>query len=86
MTSVSANAPLSVTNPTTTPNISLGIVPAANGGTGLGSAGASGNFLRSDGSAWKSASLTAADSAGQRVLYPELNEPADGGLQHRRRR
>jgi len=61
VTSVSANAPLSVTNPTTTPNISLGIVPAGNGGTGLGSAGASGNFLRSDGSAWKSASLTAAD-------------------------
>src|SRR5262249_29214648 len=50
VTSVSARAPLSVTNPTTTPNISLGVVPAANGGTGLSSAGASGSFLRSDGS------------------------------------
>jgi hypothetical protein len=38
-----------VTNPTTTPNISLGIVPAVNGGTGLNSAGAAGNFLRSNG-------------------------------------
>src|SRR6185295_19897600 len=40
VTSVSANGPLSVTNPSTTPNISLGIVPATNGGTGLTSTGA----------------------------------------------
>jgi hypothetical protein len=61
VTSVSANPPLSVTNPTTTPNISLGIVPTVNGGTGLTSPGASGNFLRSGGNVWKSAPLTAAD-------------------------
>lgn len=61
VTSVSANSPLSVTNPTTTPNISLGVVPAVNGGTGLTSAGAAGNFLRSDGGAWTTAPLSAAD-------------------------
>src|SRR5215467_13599144 len=52
--SVSANTPLSVTNPTTAPNISLGIVPPVNGGTGLNSAGFSGNFLRSLGGTWTS--------------------------------
>jgi hypothetical protein len=61
VTSVSVNGPLSVTNPSTTPNISLGIVPATNGGTGLTSTGASGSFLRSNGSAWTSAPLSAPD-------------------------
>ena len=61
VTSVSADGPLTVTNPTTTPNISLGIIPATKGGTGLSSAGASGSFLRSDGSAWTSGPLTAPD-------------------------
>jgi hypothetical protein len=64
VTSVSASGPLSVTNPTTTPNISLGVVPSANGGTGLGSAGATGNFLRSNGSNWTSSPLVAADVPG----------------------
>jgi len=35
VTSVSATSPLSVTNPTTTPNITLGTVPIANGGTNI---------------------------------------------------
>jgi hypothetical protein len=61
VTSVGADGPLTVTNPTTTPNISLGIVPAAHGGTGLTSAGAAGRFLRSDGGAWTSAPLAAPD-------------------------
>ena len=61
VTSVSADGPLSVTNATTTPNISLGIVPAAKGGTGLSSPGASGQFLRSNGGAWTSALLSAPD-------------------------
>jgi hypothetical protein len=61
VTSLSASSPLFVTDPTTTPNISLGIVPASNGGTGLASSGAANNFLRSDGINWKSAALTAAD-------------------------
>jgi hypothetical protein len=59
--SVSANSPLSVTNPTTTPNIALGIVPTVNGGTGLSAAGATGNFLRSNGGAWASGPLTTPD-------------------------
>src|SRR5215475_13941609 len=62
VTGISASSPLVVTNPTTTPNIALGIVPAANGGTGLSSPGVEANFLRSDGSgAWRSALLTALD-------------------------
>ena len=61
ITEVSAAGPLSVTNPTTTPNISLGIVPAIKGGTGLSSSGSAGSFLRSDGSAWTSTPLTAPD-------------------------
>lgn len=61
VTSVSASNPLTVTNATTTPNISLGIVPPVNGGTGLSSVGASGNFLRSSGSAWTSGPLSASD-------------------------
>jgi hypothetical protein len=69
VTSVSANAPLSVTNPTTTPNISLGIVPTANGGTGLNTAGASGNFLRSNGGAWTSAPLAAPDLPAGSAFY-----------------
>jgi hypothetical protein len=61
VSNVTGNSPIIVTNPTTTPNISLGIVPATNGGTGLNSAGASGNFLRSNGSAWTSGPLLASD-------------------------
>ncbi len=61
VTEVSANGPITVTNPTTTPNISLGIVPTAKGGTGLSSPGAAGQFLRSDGSAWTTSPLLAPD-------------------------
>jgi len=62
ITGISANSPLVVTNPTTTPNIALGVVPAANGGTGLSSPGVEANFLRSDGrGAWTSAPLMALD-------------------------
>ncbi len=67
--SVSADGPLSVTNPTTTPNISLGIVPATKGGTGLSSAGAAGSFLRSDGSVWTSGPLTAPDVPAGSLHY-----------------
>jgi Collagen triple helix repeat (20 copies)/Chaperone of endosialidase/Head domain of trimeric autotransporter adhesin len=60
--SVSASSPLVVTNPTSTPNIALRVVPAANGGTGLSSPGVEANFLRSDGrGAWTSAPLMALD-------------------------
>ncbi len=61
VTDVTASAPLSVTNGTTTPNISLGTVPTTNGGTGLNAAGAPGNFLRSNGATWASGPLAATD-------------------------
>jgi hypothetical protein len=61
ITTVTGTSPISVTNPTTTPSISLGVVPAANGGTGLSAPGVAGAFLRSGGSVWTSASLTAPD-------------------------
>ncbi|MBK9605958.1 MAG: hypothetical protein IPO58_05820 [Betaproteobacteria bacterium] len=38
-----------------------GNVPVANGGTGMGAAGAAGNVLRSDGSAWTSSALQPGD-------------------------
>jgi hypothetical protein len=60
-----AGTPLTITNAdgtTGNPTVSLtGVVATANGGTGLGSSGASGNFLKSDGSVWTSAALSAAD-------------------------
>jgi hypothetical protein len=59
--SVSADGPLTVTNPNTTPKISLGIVPVSKGGTGLSSSGNTGNVLRSNGSIWTSAPLSASD-------------------------
>jgi hypothetical protein len=61
VTTISADDPLSVTNPTTTPHLSLGTVPIAKGGTGLTAPGAAGQLLRSDGSAWTSAALSAPD-------------------------
>src|SRR5262249_29821590 len=60
--SVSASGPLTVTNATTTPSISLtGVIPIANGGTGPNAPGAPGSFLKSNGSGWTSAALTSAD-------------------------
>ena len=62
VTSITADSPLTVTNPTTTPNIALtGVVPLANGGTGLSTPGASANLLKSNGSVWTSAPLAASD-------------------------
>lgn len=69
VTDVTANAPLSVTNGTTTPNISLAIVPTANGGTGLNSPGPAGNFLRSNGALWTSGPLAAADVPAGSAFY-----------------
>jgi endosialidase-like protein len=61
VSAVSGTSPIAVTNPTTTPTISLGVVPASHGGTGLSSPGAAGAFLRSAGGTWTSAPLTAPD-------------------------
>ncbi len=46
-----------------------GLVGTANGGTGLGSAGTAGNFLRSTGSGWASQGLLAADLPGGSTSY-----------------
>src|SRR5262245_41630030 len=70
VTGISASSPLVVKNPTTTPNIALDVVPAANGGTGLSSPGVEANFLRSDGrGAWRSAPLTAPDIPAGSASY-----------------
>ena len=69
VTNVTANSPIFVSNPATTPNISLGVVPATNGGTGLSAAGASGNFLRSNGGAWTSGPLTTLDIPAGSASY-----------------
>jgi hypothetical protein len=69
VTSVTADSPLLVTNPTTTPRISLGTVPVALGGTGLTTPGAAGSLLRSDGSAWTSAPLSAPDIPPGSAFY-----------------
>lgn len=46
-----------------------GLVGTANGGTGLGSAGTTGNFLRSNGSGWASQGLLASDLPGGSTSY-----------------
>ena len=57
--SVTASAPIASSGGAN-PNISLtGIVPAANGGTGLAAAGAVGNVLTSTGAGWASSALPA---------------------------
>jgi hypothetical protein len=61
VTAVAATAPLGSSGGTT-PTVSLsGIVPVANGGTGVATAGSSGSYLRSNGTAWTSAPIAAGD-------------------------
>ena len=69
VTSVTADSPLLVATGTTTPHISLGTVPVALGGTGLTTPGAAGSLLRSDGSAWTSAPLSAPDIPPGSAFY-----------------
>lgn len=69
VTEVSGSSPITVTSPTTTPNISLGLVPTANGGTGLNSPGSAGNFLRSNGAAWTSGPVVVADVPAGSAFY-----------------
>ena len=49
VTNVTGTSPISVTSPTTTPNISLGTVPTTLGGTGLTTVGTNGQVLSSNG-------------------------------------
>jgi hypothetical protein len=69
VTSVTADSPLLVANPDTTPHFSLGIVPPGLGGTGLSASGPAGSLLRSDGSAWTSAPLSAPDIPPGSAFY-----------------
>lgn len=57
-------------------NARLGVVPVGKGGTGLNTAGTSGNFLRSDGAQWSSAPLTAADIPAGSANYVQSNPAA----------
>ncbi len=65
-----------------------GNVPVANGGTGMGAAGAAGNVLRSDGSAWTSSALQAGDIPdlgnsyikNSMTLQPGTNFNISGGM------
>jgi len=50
-------------------NIATGTLTTARGGTGLGSAGAAGNYLRSDGTNWASSALQAADLPAGNANY-----------------
>ncbi|MCA1620536.1 MAG: hypothetical protein LC795_14755 [Acidobacteria bacterium] len=53
----------------------LGVVPAANGGTGLSTAGAAGSFLRSNGAGWTSSALQSSDIPAGSTNYIQ-NNPA----------
>ncbi|MEO8434446.1 MAG: tail fiber domain-containing protein, partial [Pyrinomonadaceae bacterium] len=54
-------------------NARLGVVPAGNGGTGLSAAGASGNFLRSNGTSWTSSALLSSDLPAGSTNYIQTN-------------
>ncbi len=56
-----------------------GTLGPANGGTGLGSVGTSGNFLRSNGSIWTSSALTAGDIPGGSTSYIQNGTSAQSG-------
>ena len=61
VTRVSASSPLTITNATSTPSLALGVVPPANGGTGL-TASSGTKFLRGDGlGGWATGALAAGD-------------------------
>lgn len=60
-------------------NARLGIIPFANGGTGLSTVGTNGNFLRSNGAAWTSSPILAADIPTNLTSYIQnTNTPQTG--------
>jgi hypothetical protein len=79
VTEVSGTGPITVTDPTTTPTISLGLVPAVHGGTGLSSPGAAGSFLRSSGGVWTSGPLSAPDLPGGSLHYIQNSTSPQAG-------
>ena len=58
-----------VSNPVVLTSDVSGILPAANGGTGLSSPGTSGNVLASNGTAWVSSPSAAGISAGKSIAF-----------------
>ena len=68
---VTASAPLSSSGGAS-PNISLGTVGTVNGGTGLTSSGATGNYLRSNGASWTSSTVQAGDLPSLSGTYVDL--------------
>jgi hypothetical protein len=64
-----SNLSASVLAAGTIPAARLGLVTVANGGTGQSSSGASGNFLRSNGTGWQSSALSASDIPAGNANY-----------------
>jgi hypothetical protein len=58
-----------VSNPIALTTDVTGVLPAANGGTGLSSPGTAGNVLTSNGSAWTSSTPTSGISAGKSISF-----------------
>ena len=58
-----------VSNPVVLTSDVSGILPAANGGTGLSAPGTSGNVLASNGTAWVSSPSAAGVSAGKSIAF-----------------
>jgi hypothetical protein len=58
-----------VSNPVVLTTDVSGVLPAANGGTGLSSPGASGNLLSSNGTAWVSSPNAGGISAGKSIAF-----------------
>jgi hypothetical protein len=58
-----------VSNPVVLTSDVSGILPAANGGTGLSAPGTSGNVLASNGTAWVSSPSAAGISAGKSIAF-----------------
>ena len=58
-----------VSNPVVLTSDVSGVLPAANGGTGLSAPGASGNLLSSNGTAWVSSPSAGGISAGKSIAF-----------------
>jgi hypothetical protein len=77
VTSVTAIPPLLLGGTATAPNIGLGVVPPASGGTGISGSGGAGNYLRGvAGGAWASSSIQASDLP---QVYVDLTNPQSVG-------
>ena len=62
-------------------SLRLPVVPVSRGGTGLASPGAAGSFLRSNGSAWVGALLTASDIPAGNASYIQNSASPQAGSQ-----